>query len=254
MPDELAFFDPARKQLIDAALARRVEVFNDPTVIHWWRRPCTVKALLVTDGALDFGKGDFGLSTFVDTLINDSRSYVRFELTLAHLSPSVTDAQVMSGAPGIARSIKGLMFDDPNHFDANMYDEVWLFGIETNFDRAFYSNRQGNPQYPSNRLGDAELLRLTQHMNRGGGLFATGDHGTLGKALCGAVDKSEEHALLAVLVAVTAGAGRGQHDGRTAQRLKRYRPRPGIPVQRPKRRHPAAARAKALHDVCRTPS
>ncbi|MBB5806143.1 hypothetical protein F4560_005911 [Saccharothrix ecbatanensis] len=163
---------------------------EDQTILFPWRRPCTVKTLLVTDGGLDFGLGDFGLQTFVDILLHDGRSYVRFEITVAHLRTNVTNAAVMLGAPGIARSIKGFMFDDPNHFTPDSFDEVWLFGIETNFHNGTYPNRSGNPgRFPSTRLGDAELNALTAHMNKGGGIFATGDHGSLGNALCGSVDR-----------------------------------------------------------------
>jgi hypothetical protein len=49
-------------------------------------------------GGLDFGLGDFGLQTFVDILLHDGRSYVRFEITVAHLRANVTNAAVMLGA------------------------------------------------------------------------------------------------------------------------------------------------------------
>ena len=49
------------------------------------------------------------------------------------------------------------------------YDQIWLFGID---DAAF-------------ALSDAEVGVLSTFMNRGGGLFATGDHLTLGRAMCG---------------------------------------------------------------------
>lgn len=176
----------SNQRLLHLVADRRKIFVDHPKVIFPWWRPCTVKALLVTDGALDFGLGDFGLSAFVNILINDGRSYVRFEITLAHLRTDVSNDQVMHDAPGIARSIKGFMFDDPNHFTPEMYDEVWLFGHESNFHNGAYPNRQ---KYPADRLGNAELLALTAHMNRGGGIFATGDHGAIGIALCGSVDR-----------------------------------------------------------------
>lgn len=185
--------DPASELFPIQELARkRRELFRlHPEVFFWWRRPCTVRTLLVTDGGLDFGMGDFGLQTFVNVLVHDGRSYVRFELTLAHLRNDVTDAQVMTGAPGVARSLKGFRFDEPTHFAPDMYDEVWLFGIETNLRRQSYADRIAQPAgtYPASRLGDAELAALSGHMNRGGGVFATGDHGDLGNALCGSVNR-----------------------------------------------------------------
>lgn len=186
----------SNQRLLDLVEKRRKLHLENPKIIFPWRRPCVVKALLVTDGGLDFGAGDFGLSTLVDVLLNDDRSYVRFDLTLAHLRTGVSDAQVMQGAPRVSRSIKGFVFDDPNHFKLDAFDEVWLFGIETNFHATFgngaapYPNRRANAaRYPANRLGDGELRALTAHMNRGGGVFATGDHGSLGAALCGSLDR-----------------------------------------------------------------
>ncbi len=187
---------PMHRRLLEANWRRRLDFQIDPSRIYpWWSR-CTVRVLLVTDGGLDFGRGDFGLSTFVSILLNDAPARVRFELTLAHLGSSVSDAAVMKGEPGIARSIKGFRFDEPGHFAADMYDEVWLFGIETNYQQDFYAERRANPtRYPAARLGDAELARLGEFMNRraadgspaGGGVFATGDHGALGRALCGSL-------------------------------------------------------------------
>ncbi|CUS39347.1 hypothetical protein [Candidatus Nitrospira nitrificans] len=182
------------QRLLDMVNIRRKLYLDKPELFFPWRKPCIVNALLVVDG-LDFGMGDFGLSAFVDILKNDGRSYVKFNLTLAHLDPNAGNTAVQAGAPGIARSIKGFVFDDPNHFTSTMYDEVWMFGVRDNFHTTpdgttIFANRRSNPaRYPADRLGDGELDALTAHMNRGGGIFATGDHGTLGKALCGSIDR-----------------------------------------------------------------
>lgn len=155
-------------------IRKNKELFRtEPMKIYpWWFWPCTVRALLVTDGGLDFGTGDFGLSTFVSILQNDGRGYVRFELTLAHRSAFASDAQVQAGAAGIKRSIKGFKFDDTNHFSSNMYDEVFLFGINSGAS-----------------LPNSELIAISQFMNGGGGVFATGDHGSLGNELCGNITR-----------------------------------------------------------------
>ena len=180
----------SNQRLIDNNRLRRETLAVKPELLYWWWHRCPVKVLLVTDGALDFGVGDFGLSTFVDVMLNDAPSRVRFEITLAHLRSNVSDAQVKAGAPGIARSIKGFRFDEPLQFAPDLYDEVWMFGFETFFHSASYAQRlAATARYPADRLGDAELVALSAHMNRGGGVFATGDHGRLGRGLCGSVNR-----------------------------------------------------------------
>lgn len=149
--------------------------------------PCRVKVLLLADGGLDFSDSDFGMSAFVEALKTTPGNHVRFDITLAHIE-DVAGVRLQEGAPGIVRSIPNFRFDNPDHFTPDKYDQVWLFGIRTQFlNRGLDS--QGQP-YPATRLGDAELVALSQFMNQRGGLFATGDHGALGKALCHAIPRA----------------------------------------------------------------
>lgn len=159
----------------------------DITKIYpWWRR-CDVNVLLVTDGNLNFGEGDFGLSTFVRTLLDHAPWRVNFRLTLAHLRAG---ADMLAGEARIVRRITDFRFDEPTHFTPTQFDEVWLFGIETSFAAPGYTARQADTaRYPTDRLNDEELRRLAAHMNGGGGIFATGDHGALGRALCGSITR-----------------------------------------------------------------
>ncbi|HEY6527598.1 MAG TPA: hypothetical protein VIZ65_02805 [Cellvibrionaceae bacterium] len=180
--------NPSNQRLWEINHQRRLDFIKDPRLIYpWWSR-CTVRVLLVTDGGLDFGQGDFGLSTLVDILQNDAPSRVNFALSLAHLRSDVGDAAVKVGAPGIVKSIKGFRFDEHTHFSPADYDEVWLFGVETNFYFSSYSHRNSNRgQYPANSLSNNELIKIDEFMRLGGGVFATGDHGSLGAGLCGNV-------------------------------------------------------------------
>lgn len=181
------------QRLLEANWQRQLDFSRDPGLIYHWMTRCSVRVLLVTDGGLDFGRGDFGLSTLVSILLNDAPSRVVFNLSLAHLSSRVSDAQVMKGESGITRSVKGFRFDDPTHFTPDMYDEVWLFGIETFYHSDYYPERNGDrTRYPADRLGEAEIKGLVEFMNkreRSGGVFATGDHGALGRALCGSIPR-----------------------------------------------------------------
>jgi hypothetical protein len=182
----------ANARLLDAVLERSDTFRRDPLAIFpWLLGPCPVRVLLVTDGGLDFSDQDFGLSTFVAVLRDEMLTYVQFDLTLAHLRSDVTDEQVMAGAPRITRSIKDFRFDEPNHFRTEDFDQVWLFGIDTFYHYSSYEHRNANKaSYPADRLSDAELAVLSGFMNGGGGLFATGDHGLLGRNLSGSVTRA----------------------------------------------------------------
>jgi hypothetical protein len=176
--------------LVELNRQRRIDFQLDPASIYpWWRR-CTVNTLILTDGGLDFGNGDFGLSAFLNILLNDRPYYANFQITLGHLRSSPGPAAMLLNEQRIANRITGFRFDDPAHFAADMYDEVWMFGIETDFHNGGYPTRSADPaRYPSDRLGDEELRRISAHMDRGGGIFATGDHGALGRGLCGSIKR-----------------------------------------------------------------
>lgn len=168
----------SNRELIELNLKRRVNFWQKPELFYpWWRR-CTVKVLIVTDGNLNFGEGDFGLSTFIRVLKNDAPGRVRFDLTLAHIR-NVSDAEMLASEPGIANRIKAFRFDDTSHFTSDMYDQIWLFGIE-----ASYAGAGRGPF-----LASAEIEAIHAHMQRGGGVFSTGDHGFLGQALSGGLPR-----------------------------------------------------------------
>lgn len=138
--------------------------------LYWpFLRPCEVKVLMVVDG-LNFSDADFGLSTFVRTLLDMPGGYVRFRITLADVgSASATD--MLDGEARIVRRITQFKFDNEDHFGPGVYDQVMLFGIATSFPGR--GNDASGAPYPADRLSDTELRGLTEFMNAGGGLFAT---------------------------------------------------------------------------------
>lgn len=135
----------------------------------WWWRRCTVKVLIVTDGSLNFGTGAGGLSEFL-TIFNrlQSTTWNNYQITLGHRSSSVP-------------STNGLVVSQINNFNFQSsvtlsdYDQVWLFGILS-----------------GSGLPATELTVVERFMNEGGGLFATGDHGNLGSALCGNITRVKD--------------------------------------------------------------
>lgn len=174
--------NPELRDLLDRKLDLRRRQLIDPDIAFPSRlKPCLVQVLLVADGFLYFSDEDFGLSDFIETLATTAPPWVKFDITCAHrASPGNTRLGV--GNPNVTRTIANFRFDDPSHFGDGMYDQVWLFGARTDsFDPATGTS-PGKP-------ADTELKAIATFMDAGGGVFATGDHGALGAALCGHIPR-----------------------------------------------------------------
>lgn len=118
---------------------------------RWHFERCRQRLLVVTDG-LNFSSTDgFGLTVFLG------------QLATSYPTPSIT-TKVHDGTPGAFR------FDDGSVTRAN-YDQIWLFGSSG----------------PS--LDPTEITAISDFMAARGGVFATGDHATLGQALCGSITR-----------------------------------------------------------------
>ena len=117
------------------------------------RFPCPQKILMVTDGGLDFGSGGFGLSEFVGLIKAAGHS-----VATAHRSGAGPNLSIAGNFDFAAAATAVTV--------AN-YDQVWMFGIATG----------ASPITP------AEQSTLAQFMKKGGGVFATGDHETLGAGM-----------------------------------------------------------------------
>lgn len=125
-----------------------------------------MNVLIVCDGGLNFGTGDFGLSEFL-TAFNqlEATTLVDYRLTLAHRS---SPNMIQSPNPVVVNHLSSFKFTDVN---LDGFDQIWLFGIL--------------PAGTSMPLEIQEKNALEAYMNGGGGLFATGDHGVLGNDMCG---------------------------------------------------------------------
>lgn len=160
-----------------------------------WKRPCPQKILIVADGYpgsflnASFSNYYFGLSALVDTLLDQNEYFVNFKLTLAHRQvdnqkPSVPvgDTQYQRYGP----NYENFRFNTSNTdvktgkvFNIDYFDQVWLFGVRRDKD-------------DTQRLDDQELRILSDWMENGGGLFATGDHDDLGASLCSRVPRASK--------------------------------------------------------------
>jgi hypothetical protein len=118
--------------------------------VVWRGWPCPQKILMVTDGNLDFGAGGFGLSEFVGIVT----------------AAGHTVATAHRGGVGPA-TIGGAFTFSNATLNTTLYDQLWLFGWDDN----------------GNALDNNEQLAIAQFMENGGGVFATGDHDTLGQGM-----------------------------------------------------------------------
>ncbi|MEN2413609.1 hypothetical protein [Flavobacterium mesophilum] len=137
---------------------------------RWLWKRCNLKVLVVTDGGLDFGTGAFGLSEFLTTFNELQRStWYNYQITLGHRNPT----PFSNPNPLVVNTIPSFNF--VSSVTLANFDQVWLFGINS------------GSGLPSN-----ELVAVETYMNNGGGLFATGDHGTLGSALCSNIPRVKD--------------------------------------------------------------
>lgn len=118
----------------------------------------TINVLMVIDSRGTFSTDfPFSLDTLV-TLLRAGNEEAVFTVRRAHRG---TD-KYADGA-----DIKGFSFD--NH-PLDQYHELWLFGVG---------------RRPENPLTSSEIEKISIFMQRGGGVFATGDHEDMGWAMCG---------------------------------------------------------------------
>lgn len=158
-----------RKNVIRQAELLKPDFLKPYYPIWWWWRRCEVKVLIVTDGSLNFGTGGFGLSEFLTSFNQlQATTWNNYRLTLGHRSFSVASTNTL-----VVNQINNFNFQ--TSVTLTDYDQVWLFGI----------NSGGG-------LPAAELAVVENYMNGGGGLFATGDHGNLGSALCGNITRVKD--------------------------------------------------------------
>ncbi len=115
-----------------------------------FRIPCPQKILMVTDGSLSFGAGAFGLSEFVSIITGAGHT-----VSTAHRSG--IGPVTIAGNYNFATAATAVT-------TAN-YDQIWLFGFSTT------------------ALTAAEQTTIANFMRNGGGIFATGDHATIGRGM-----------------------------------------------------------------------
>jgi hypothetical protein len=161
----------------DAGLNRRWGLRAGP-----WLWATRIRILFVVDGRVDLSKlpDVFGLAFVLDTLRDTSFAWwVRFEVDVARRAPG---PPIVTEQPGpYQERYLNFRFTQPG-FTLDDYDQVWFFGIWPDNHESSKDADIENPEYTP--LDDAELKLLAEWMDRGGGVFAAGDHDYLGASMC----------------------------------------------------------------------
>lgn len=122
------------------------------------KKYCKIKMLVVTDSIGTYGNGSFGLSDFLKAF-DSPLPYTSFDITRAHRESNNTG------------DISNFTFDSHN---LDQYDVIFIFAVRS--------------QQASN-ISESELRAITEYMDNGGGMFATGDHADLGVSICGQIPR-----------------------------------------------------------------
>lgn len=147
--------------------------------------PVTLRILVVIDGRilLNRSPANFGLGYVLDILRASWSWWVRFDVDIATREECVSEAA--SGGNTVAFTAFKFTCRD---FNIDDYDQIWFFADQPN-------GTDGSDQtvdadiLPPYTLDDDELVLLANWMDRGGGVFATGDHGVLGASLCSRIPR-----------------------------------------------------------------
>ncbi len=141
----------------------------DPTPID----PITMKILIVADGRLSFDQTDYGLALLVEALREQSGPVATFDVKKGYRR-SVTTNMNDSNGPGSDYPDFRFVGDDLG----DQYDQVWFFG-----DQEDKLDATGQPTLRTTQLTGEEAGIISRFMQKGGGVFATGDHESLGSTL-----------------------------------------------------------------------
>lgn len=140
-----------------------------------WLWGTRIRILFVIDGRVSEGSGaeEFGLGPVLNTLRNRWFAWwVRFSVQVVRRDPPSSFRFTQDG------------------FDPDTFDQIWFFGDWPGLDAnppTVTDDIIDRPQYSP--MGDDELKILAEWMERGGGVFAAGDHSLLGASMCSRIPR-----------------------------------------------------------------
>jgi hypothetical protein len=144
----------------------------------YWQWPIPIKILFVIDGAIDLSLKvtNFGLGYVLDTLLAPFSASVELYVDIAKRDGDL-DASNLGGQTLTYQYFK---FTQAG-FDLNSYDQVWFYGNNPSDFTVPVTDDNISGGWP---LDDHELRLLADWMEKGGGVFAAGDHHILGASMC----------------------------------------------------------------------
>lgn len=151
----------------------------DAEVATLW--PQTIRILFVIDGRIRLTKAAdaFGLGYVLDTLRAPFAWWVRFEVDVARRDD-------FDGVEPL--TYRRFKFTDAG-FNLDAYDQLWFFADLPNIDDGADDAMTDADICNEFALSHAELKLVAEWMDRGGGVFATGDHTLLGASMCSRIPR-----------------------------------------------------------------
>jgi hypothetical protein len=157
-----------------------------------WSWPARQKILFVTDAHIDRTHDPlaFGLGQVLATLRGSSPWWFDFHVDVAKRDGEPIVHEIGGSWFPWQQSPEWKLYEGFRFtragFDIDIYDQVWFFGYHPGDLRDDDENILNEEFSP---LDDAELKLLAEWMDRGGGVFASGDHGTLGASMCSRIPR-----------------------------------------------------------------
>ena len=163
-----------------------------------------IKVLIVVDGIFDlttsypisgtqagtaYGPDAwFTLSHLINTLRNSTSPTFTVDTASRgwNAAGNFDNNNIVNTVPDPNATISGLFRFDTT--DLTVYDEIWLFGFE-GYDGSYTLGPVDPTTGEYGGIAVSELAAITNFMEQGGGLFATGDHDGLGTGMCGRIPR-----------------------------------------------------------------
>lgn len=167
-----------------------------------------ITALIVLDGGYRFGSGATPASQ-ADT----DFTYLALVDALESAGMAVTKAHRQLDSTATTGWTSFLFGSPPPGHSLMEFDAIWLIGLQGRNEQIPNSSASG-----ANALDEPQLKAISRYMDAGGGVFATGDHDSIGADMCGRIPRVR---------AMRAWYGEGDSFSNIPANLPRNNPRSG---------------------------